>query len=1054
VLYGTAGSVTAYVKINVGVETNLSPFYFVTPLSTQVWVPFGGSGQIQFQLQAGGPADYSIQLSLSGLPTGASATIDPPVVTTGTSMTATTTITITAATNAPETQNTYVTLTGTPSAPVAPASISFSLDVTPNSTAISNNRTDYVSTEGTPYAAVYDPAHKLIFATNESWNRVDVISSTSHGIISRILLPDPRGVDISQDDSTVWVSTGSRQVFAINTSSLAVTRYALPLGTLSYWEGGQLLALADGTLMNIWSAGRSTGIVGVAIWDPTSNVLTSLSTPTYDAVQDFGIYRSGDGKRVYFISGVSDGAAFYYDVLAKTFSTPVTLGGYAIGAAVNVDGSRVVVCDANGPYMYDGGFTVIGPVPGCQSGFGGETPWLAGGSVFSADNLYLYQVYESDAGIPLTAKVDANTLKILSLAPAMATVGVMTEMDYPNLTTPFAVDQTGVIMGLQNWGIAFDDATYAQNYLPAAPPDWATTISMDPYFGPLNGGTTSSGLGYAFAPPGVWYGALRGTAELSSTGALSITSPPTTTPGPVNIKMLFPDGVEAFNPLYFSYGPYLQYPLISGASPEGDVPGQIVGYGMPGDNVSGTLMIGGSAATLASPGSGGLPYAATVGSPYPNKILSYTVPHGSPGWADITLTTPDGTSTLPKSFLYARSVNDYASPDTFTAVLYDSQRQQLYLSAGNHIDVFSLSSNQFTTPLNPPATGSSKQFGGLALTPDGSLLLAADVLDGSLAVVSPDNPSNSFVVPIVPVMIEGAGCNVGPLYVAAAANNQALVVTGALPSAQCGPGGDLYLANLATRTVAPPTCGISPGFVVGDKDGQKIGIGSSQSLGGHFSIYDPVGQSCADTGVWSTFGAAFSGDGQIAASNSFFTDASANLLGWIATPNIYYAALNNAIPPINPRVEPQLNDAGSLYYMAYPNSIDIIDVHHGILRLRFSLSETVANTAVPMSIDSGGRFIYVITSKGLTIVDLGEALLSIGWLNVASASAGTQVTIRGSGFNSSTTATLGGQSAVVAVSDENTLTVTVPSLNPGPASIALKNGDGQTYTAVGLLTIQ
>jgi hypothetical protein len=62
---------------------------------------------------------------------------------------------------------------------------------------------------------------------------------------------------------------------------------------------------------------------------------------------------------------------------------------------------------------------------------------------------------------------------------------------------------------------------------------------------------------------------------------------------------------------------------------------------------------------------------------------------------------------------------------------------------------------------------------------------------------------------------------------------------------------------------------------------------------------------------------------------------------------------------------------------------------HGILRMRFSLSATVTNTAVPVAIDSGGRFVYLITNQGLTIVDLGEAPLSIGWLNPAIASAGT-----------------------------------------------------------------
>jgi len=1043
---GEAGSATASVNVTATLQPTPPPFYFLRPgLSSEVEVPAGGSGKIQFMTAANGPTNYQVQLSLSGLPPGTTATINPQTITPGQS----TTVTITASSTAPESQNTTVTLTGTAPAPVAPASIGFLVDVTAASGYVPENRTDYISTEDTPFAAVYDSAHKLIFASNDSWNRVDVISTTTHAILSRILLPEPRGIDITQDDSTVWVLTGSRQVFAINTSSLAVSHYVLPAGSgsVSYWEGWHLLVLADGTLMIVWTAGKNIGTIGLALWDPASNALTFPTLPSDIPVNDFVICRTGNGKRVYFISD----QGLYYDVQTKTFSSVVTLAGSVLGGAANVDGSRVVLCNDNGPNMYDGNFNLIGPVPGC--GFGSPPYFFEGGSVFSADNLYLYQ--EILADIALIVKIDANTLNILSVAPAMPMIPVLTELSPPYFVPiPFAVDDTGMILGIQDWGIAFDDATYAQNYSSTQPGTPTDLQHMDPYFGPLNGGTTSDDFGDLFSlRPTVWYGAIRGTDELDSSGALTITSPPSITAGPVNIKMLFPDGVEVFDPLFFSYGPYLQYPLTGGASPEGQAPGQIAGYGMPGDNISGTLTVGGSAAALGSPGMYGLPFAGL--SPYPEKVLSYTVPPGSPGWADITLTTPDGTSALPKAFFYAKSVHDYSSQDTFTAMLYDDQRQQLYLSAGNHIDVFSLASNQFTTPLNPPATGTSKQFAGLALTPDGSLLLAADLLDSSLAVISPDNPSNSYAIPNIPAASGSSSCSFGPLYVAATANNEAMVVTGSIVGpVGCGPGGGLYLANLATRTVAPPsvaTVGL-PGFVAAPRDGTKIAVGASSGVG--FSIYDPIAQTYVSSGAYGTYGAAFSGDGQIAATQFTFMDASANLIGRVATPDIYYGTFNLSVPPTAPRMQPQLNDAGSLYYVAYPNFIDIIDVRHGILRMRFSLSETITNTAAPIAIDSGGRFIYLITNQGLTIVDLGEALLSIGWLSPTTASQGSQVTVRGSGFNSSTAATVGGQAAAVTVTDENTLTLTVPSLGSGPASIVLKNSDGADYTAVGLLTIQ
>jgi IPT/TIG domain len=121
--------------------------------------------------------------------------------------------------------------------------------------------------------------------------------------------------------------------------------------------------------------------------------------------------------------------------------------------------------------------------------------------------------------------------------------------------------------------------------------------------------------------------------------------------------------------------------------------------------------------------------------------------------------------------------------------------------------------------------------------------------------------------------------------------------------------------------------------------------------------------------------------------------------------------------------------------------------------MRFSLTETVQATASPIAIDSGGRYIYLVTDKGLTVVDLGEAPLAIGHLSQQTAGAGTQVKVRGSGFDASVTATVGGEPASASITDENTLTLTVPAVAAGPEDIVLVRGDGATYTYESVLTI-
>jgi len=650
---------------------------------------------------------------------------------------------------------------------------------------------------------------------------------------------------------------------------------------------------------------------------------------------------------------------------------------------------------------------------------------------------------------PLIFTIDSNTLQVVGIAPALPMIPVMTELSPPfYMPEPFGVDPMGIVFGIEDFGIAFDDGAFFQNLVTNEPGTPSFLQHMSPYSGPLAGGTTSGGFGNAFSlTPDVWYGANRGTAHLDSSGILTITSPIGAAPGPVNLKFLFPDGTEVFDPQFFSYGPFLQYDILSGASPAGGASGQLVGYGMPLDASGGTLSVGGVPAVITTTQTQYLPFA---GTPFPSTFLAFTIPPGAPGWADLQIQTPNGNSTLPKSLFYAASVTDYASADTFTAVLFDPGRNQLYLSAGDHLDVFSLASNQFVTPITPPAQGTSKQFAGLALTPDGSLLLAGDLLDGSLAVVNPDSPAQGYAIPIsAPSTVQS--CTDGPLYVAALAGNQALVAFGGLPAIGCGPGGAIYQADLAARTTVPSPvpqdCG---GYISATSDGTLAAVGGSS-----LCIYNTRQNTISRLSTSALNGAAISGDGNVAAAQWVFSDSMANEIGRVGLPGVYYGAYSQDISSnFYLLQEPKLNDSGSLYYLAYPDFFDIVDVQHEILRMRFSLTEGISNTAVPMAIDSAGRRVFLLANKGLTVVDLGAAPLSIGSLSATNVSPGTMITVRGSGFSQSTTVTIGGQPATAAFVDEETLMVTVPAVGPGPVDILLMNPDGQTYLDQSVLVIQ
>jgi hypothetical protein len=161
----------------------------------------------------------------------------------------------------------------------------------------------------------------------------------------------------------------------------------------------------------------------------------------------------------------------------------------------------------------------------------------------------------------------------------------------------------------------------------------------------------------------------------------------------------------------------------------------------------------------------------------------------------------------------------------------------------------------------------------------------------------------------------------------------------------------------------------------------------------------------------------------------------------MAFPTVYYGGNS----PTGTLLNPRLNDSGSLYYWPYANYFEIVDVATGRLRLRFSLAETVQNAIVPLALD-GMHDVFLVTNQGLTVVDLGIAPLSIGHLSPTAASPGTSIQVRGSGFASGISAQVGGQSANVSLTDENTLTLTMPYLSAGTYNLTLTNVDGSTYT--------
>jgi hypothetical protein len=223
-LTATIGNTVTQGDFNFTVSSAAAPtLSFPSSSSRELGIPIGGSASLTFQsFESPSGFDFDVVPSVTGLPPGTTASFSPTVFSAGQSVT----LTLTAASNAPISQNTLVTLVGSPSAPVASATATVLTDVTRPPGSLPGNRTDFVATGGNPFAAVYDPAHDLIFSSNPQWNRVDVISNTTHKIVKSIPIRSPRGVDINRTNTEVWVQTASPNVYAIDTTSLHARQYS------------------------------------------------------------------------------------------------------------------------------------------------------------------------------------------------------------------------------------------------------------------------------------------------------------------------------------------------------------------------------------------------------------------------------------------------------------------------------------------------------------------------------------------------------------------------------------------------------------------------------------------------------------------------------------------------------------------------------------------------------------------------------------------------------------------------------------------------------------
>jgi len=981
-----------------------------------------------------GSTNFAVEFSVSGLPAGVQAVFDTnPLIISQPA----TTLTFTADSTASLANDITVTLIGTRAADGTQETATLAFNVVPPAGSLPPIRTDFIRTDGTPVAALYDSVHQLIYASDPEWNRVDVVSPATRQVTATIPVPNPSGMDLSEDGTLLRVGSGVEQITTISTASLQVTSRT---NVTPFVQGGAVYsipALLASTMNGSVFVGMTLNSDPPAYfleqWDPNAGTFTPRSAPGI-SVWINHMVRSFDGSKVLVVDYGTDLNMAVYDSAADTF---VSSGQSPVGQVLYVAASptqdHFAVLGTNGISVIDAQLntvaaTIVGLSPSANTLYG---------LIFSADGTKLYVINLYSLELPLIEVYDAQTLAFIGEAPAFQTaIPYFVTVPVANeLATPVATDSTGQIVSLFSHGIVLDDPANLQNLisLPVVPGIGQIGPANE---APLNATlpTTLGQEGFSVVPD-VWFDAARATNIQLSGPQVNLTAPASPTAGIVSVKAVTPDGWFSFTPQGFSYGTEIYYLGGSASGTSGGETLDLIGHGFLTNT---SVTVGGQPAEIQSSAQ----YASETPFPFVGiDHLRVKVPAGTAGDADVTVTSASGSATLAKAFQYLASVTDYPSADTFTFALYDSGRHQVYLSAGNHVDVFSADTLQFLSTIVPPTVSGALELRGLALTPDGSKLAIANFSDSSVAIVDPDNPSSGSVVKIPVTVANSPGVN------AVSATSTGKVFVDGVSGTFSGCGAqlweiDLNTLNVTLRTDSSLTC-LQIGGVHFSTDlaGDKVLIASPN--GGSY-LWTASSDQFFSTHLVSNNGAA-SGDGVWFASDYTLLDAQLIQRAAIQVPEFFFDPFigppNGAVPG------EQINASGSLVYAPLLDGVDILDTNHGSWIGRILLSEKVPVLQNAMALDETGNRLFLITNAGLTVVQLGPTPLSIGYLSPATGTnaGGTSVTLRGSGFQTGITVRVGGTQVSANFVDSSTLTFTTSAGTAGGAQVVVGNPDGTTY---------
>jgi DNA-binding beta-propeller fold protein YncE len=611
---------------------------------------------------------------------------------------------------------------------------------------------------------IYHAGTGRYFVTDPSSSQVIVVDAASQKKIASLSVPGAFAIDLTPDQSLLYVGTLIGDVYSIDPLGMTVTnRYlASQIGPNGFYANTALV-LANGQLA--LAGGPSAPLLGqtpvIAIWNPSDNAFTiygvdpAFPLPCPSNGPMGAITLSADRTQIIFGSpeicemDPSTGTGIYSNVSFLNHIVVTPDGKYVIAPsyALTQDPSVAVVLDAH-TLATVAQFNVLGDTSS------------AAGFFVSADSTTLFT-----PGDPETAIIYAYNLGTQQLVGWVPNISVQNTSGGGALgpiSSPYllATDGTGVFAGPLEEGIGSVDLSVLQTGPVGTQFENAYAEPLSPPTGPIGGGTaTQWSDGAPIGTLGSVYFGSGQAADVSTSpddpypfvGILATS--PSGSAGPVDVYAFTTDGGTQLLPEVFSYGPTILEVTPNMATEGGGGTGIVYGYGFGPINSSTIpsdlqFTVGGAPAEIT--GFGGNAYDLAY-PPFPLQAFAYTIPPNASGSVvSVSVSTNSGSTSKSGGLSYLPSIQQFPlTGSTLAQGIYDSYTGLYYFTDTNKIQVFSRSQGKWLSPINIPApNGATQRLWGIALSPDGNNLAVSDANAGAIYILNPASPTSveTFIV--------------------------------------------------------------------------------------------------------------------------------------------------------------------------------------------------------------------------------------------------------------------------------------------------------------------